>query len=111
MCARTHVHMAFTFAATGVRGNQRATRRAQRRAEVYKEESPHFPGGQGVPFLVSLTQLYIPLLPGTDCPVTCVGSRIMFSHGFRYDWSPLLSVKRGNEYIVWASDLFGDKIS
>ena len=59
----THVYKAFTFAATEVRGKQRAIRRGQRRAEVYKEERPHFPGGQGIPFLVSLTQLYIPL-PG-----------------------------------------------
>ena len=59
--AHTHVHVAFTFVATEVRGNQRATMRGQRRAKVYKEERPHFPGGQGIPFLVSLTQLYIPL--------------------------------------------------
>ena len=70
MRAHTHTHThthtvykAFTFAATEVRGKQRAIRRGQRRAEVYKEERPHFPGGQGIPFLVSLTQLYIPL-PG-----------------------------------------------
>ena len=64
-CTRTHtlVHVAFTFVATEVRGNQKAIRRGQRRAEVYKEERPHFPGSQGIPFLVSLTQLYIPL-PG-----------------------------------------------
>ena len=58
----THVHVTFTFVATEVRGNQRAIRRGQWRAEVYKEERPHFPGSQRIPFLVSLTQLYIPLL-------------------------------------------------
>ena len=46
----THVYKAFTFGATEVRGNQRATRRGQRRAKVYKEERPHCPGGQGIPF-------------------------------------------------------------
>ena len=35
--AYTHTHMSFTFEATEVRGRQRATRRGQRRLEVYKE--------------------------------------------------------------------------
>ena len=63
-CTHTHTH---THTHTPVQGlhlwgyrsqrNQRATRRGQRGAEVYKEERPHCPGGQGIPFLVSLTQL------------------------------------------------------
>ena len=68
----THVHVAFTFEATEVRGNQRATRRGQRTAEVYKEERPHFPGGRGIPFpgeSVSNPR-FRSLDPGTDCPVT-----------------------------------------
>ena len=68
----THVHAAFTFAATEVRGNQRATRRGQRRVEVYKEDKSHFPGGRGIPFpgeSVSNPR-FLSLDPGTDCPVT-----------------------------------------
>ena len=70
--AHTHVHVAFTFGATEVRGNQRATRRGQRRAEVYKEEKPHFPGGQGIPFSgeSDSNSRFLSLDPGTDCPVT-----------------------------------------
>ena len=49
--ACTHnVHVAFTFVATGVRENQRDTRRGQTRAKVYKEEKLHFPGSRGIPF-------------------------------------------------------------
>ena len=33
--AHIHMHVAFTFEATEVRGRQRATRRGQRRVEVY----------------------------------------------------------------------------
>ena len=72
MHAYTDVHMAFTFEATEVRGNQRATRRGQRRAEVYKEDRPHFPGGWGIPFpgeSVSNPR-FLFVNPGTDYPVT-----------------------------------------
>ena len=68
----THVYKAFTFGATEVRGNQRATRRGQRTVEVNKEERPHFPEGQGICFpggYVS-TPRVLSLDPGTDCPVT-----------------------------------------
>ena len=68
----TCVHVAFSFAATEVRGNQRATRRGQRRVEVYKAEKPHLSGGQGIPFpgeSVSNPR-FLSLDPGTDCPVT-----------------------------------------
>ena len=68
----THVYKAFTFEATEVRGNQRATRRGHRRAEVYKEQRPLFPGGRGIPFpgeSVSNSR-FLSLDPGTDCPVT-----------------------------------------
>ena len=71
-CAHTHVHVAVTFGATEVRGNQRATRRGQRTVEVNKEERPHFPEGQGICFpgeYVS-TPRVLSLDPGTDCPVT-----------------------------------------
>ena len=57
--------------ATEVRGNQRATRRGQRRAEVSKEERPHFPGGRGIPFPGESVSnpTFLSLDPGTDCPV------------------------------------------
>ena len=56
------------FEATEVRGNQRASRRLQRRVGVYKEEKPHFPGGRGIPFpgeSVSNPR-FLSLDPGTD---------------------------------------------
>ena len=50
-CTHTHA-CGLHFDATEVRGRQRRgeARRGQRRVEVYKEERPHFPGGQGFLF-------------------------------------------------------------
>ena len=60
--AHTHTHArGLHLCGYSSQREQEGNRRGQRRAEVYKEERPHFPGSQGIPSLVSLTQLYIPL--------------------------------------------------